>query len=236
MKITAKWLVLALFLAGCAAGAVQQAPGRAFRGEVWTWDKETNTVTLLQGTQLVRVQVTPEQLIGLQPHQVATVRGELAPPAEIPVVLVPAPPMVAVPTGPMDQTEVMGTVAAVDPNGRISVSSPRGRVDAWVAAGAAERFPPGSQARVRMTVQRLAMVAATPPAAGAPAPGSEPAAMAGGEPGDYSTITGRILRIDPTGVIAVESPRGPIDVLVPDGARYQVGENVQVRTSVHPAQ
>lgn len=236
MKKTAMWLALAVTLAGCAAGTVQQAPGRAFTGEVWTWDQENNTVTLRQGTELVRVKVTPDQLIGLRPSQVATVRGELAPPAEIPVVLVPAPPMIAVPSGPVDQTEVMGRVAALDPNGRISVRSSRGLVDAWVATGAAERFPPGSPVRVRTTVQRLAMVAASAaPAAGAASPPSEPAALAG-EPGDYSTITGRVLRVEPTGVIAVESPRGPINLMVPDSSRYRVGDSVQVRTSVQRAQ
>lgn len=236
MKKSVTWLALAVFLAGCAVGTVQQPPGRAFTGEVWVWDKATNTVTLRQGMEFIRVQVTPDQLVGLEPHQIATVRGELAPPAEIPMVIVLTPPMAAVPSGPVDQTEVTGTVAALDPNGRISVNSSRGRLDAWVAAGAGERFPAGSPVRLRMTVQRLAMV----PASGAPAPGSaspasEPAALAS-EPGDYSTITGRILRVDPMGVIAVESPRGPLDVLVPDSSRYQVGESVQVRTSLHRAE
>jgi len=236
MKTTAKWLALVVFVAGCAAGTVQQAPGQAFTGEVWVWDKATNVVTLRQGTQFVRVQVTPDQLVGLQPHQIATVRGELAPPAEIPVVMVPAPPMVAVASGPADQTEVTGTVAAIDPNGRISVNSPRGRVDAWVAAAAADRFPTGSTVRLRTTVQRLAMVAASAaPAAGSASPASEPAAMAG-EPGDYATITGQVLRVEPTGIIAVNSPRGPIDVLVPDSSRYRVGDSVEIRTAVQRAQ
>jgi hypothetical protein len=235
MKTAARWLVLALLLAGCAAGTAQQAPGRAFTGEVWAWDKELNTVTMRQGTQFFRVQVTPDQLIGLEPQRVATVRGELAPPPETPVTVVPGPPMVAVPSGPVDEAEVMGTVSGLDPDGRIAVDTPRGRVGAWVAPGAAERFPPGSQARVRMAVQRLALVAASAPAPGAASPGSEPAAMTG-EPGDYATVTGRVLRVDASGLLTVETPRGPIVVLVPDTARYAVGESVRVRTSVHAAQ
>jgi len=235
LLLCAMWLALAVVLAGCAVETVQQAPGRAFTGEVWTWDRENNTVTLWQGTELVRVKVTPEQLVGLQPRQVTTVRGELAPPAEIPVVLVPAPPMVAVPSGPVDQTEVTGTVAAVDPNGRISVSSSRGRVDVWVGAGVADRLPMGSSVRLRTTVQRFAMVAASGAPLASASPASEPATLAGA-PGDHATITGRVLRVEPAGIIAVESPRGPIDVLVPDSSRYRVGDRVEVRTSVQRAQ
>lgn len=235
LKKTAMGLALAVVLAGCAVETVQLASGRAFTGEVWTWDRENNTVTLRQGTKLVRVKVTPEQLVGLQPRQVATVRGEVAPPAEIPVAIVPTPPVVAMPTGPVDQTDVTGTVTAIDPNGRISVSSPRGRVDVWVGAGAVDRLPTGSSVRLRTTVQRFAMVAASGAPLASASPASEPAPMAG-EPGDYAAITGRVLRVEPAGIIAVESPRGPIDVLVGDSSRYRVGDRVEVRTSVQRAQ
>src|SRR4051812_16013146 len=56
------------------------AAGPAYTGEVWTWDEQDSTVTLRRGAENIRVKVTPDQLRGLELHQKATVRGELAPP------------------------------------------------------------------------------------------------------------------------------------------------------------
>src|SRR5689334_2643067 len=107
-------------LAGCATGAPAraQAPGNAFTGEVWTWDERESTVTLRRGTQDIRVKTTPDQIRGLQLHQTATIRGELAPPAALPVTVTPTVAMTAVPRGQAEQQTVTGTVTAVDPSGR----------------------------------------------------------------------------------------------------------------------
>src|SRR5260370_5811913 len=75
-------------LAGCASrtapaaqASAAQAPADTFTGEVWTWDERENTVTLRQGSQTFRVNTTPEPMRGLQLHQIATSRGQVAPPA-----------------------------------------------------------------------------------------------------------------------------------------------------------
>ena len=79
------WLALVslalLPLTGCASRttATAQAPGDTFTGEVWTWDERENTVTLRRGAEQIRVKTTPEQIRGLQLHQTATIRGQIAP-------------------------------------------------------------------------------------------------------------------------------------------------------------
>jgi hypothetical protein len=37
------------------------------------------------------------------------------------------------------------------------------------------------------------------------------------------------------GRLSVESPRGPVDLWLPDVSRYRVDDMVQVRTSLHSA-
>ena len=64
---------------------------------------------------------------------------------------------------------------------------------------------------------------------------ASPAGSARTEPGDYAVVIGRVLAVDPSGRLTVESARGPITVRVPDVRRYKVGDTVEVRTSVHPA-
>jgi hypothetical protein len=212
------------------------AAATAYQGEVWTWDEPTSTVTLRQGGQTFRVKVTPEQLRTLRLHEFATVRGELAPPAEIERIMSQAQPMRPVPRGPVDQSDVTGTVAAVDASGLVSVDTPRGRATVWAAPGAESRFRPGETVRLRTTVQAVDMVPETAAAAGgrpAPAP-AEPAASGPSEPGDYSVITGRVTAVNPQGTVTVESPRGPVTIALPDAARYQPGMPVQVHTAVHP--
>src|SRR2546421_686420 len=133
-------------LAGCAsrtAPAVAQAPADTFTGEVWTWDERENTVTLRQGSQTFRVKTTPEQMRGLQLHQIATIRGQVAPPAELPRTMTAAVPMTAVPRGPVDQQTVAGEGTAVDPNGRLSIDSEPRPLPLWAAAGASGRVGAG---------------------------------------------------------------------------------------------
>src|SRR5262245_38581691 len=94
-------------LVGCYSQTTSQAPQTAaqaqgvqsFTGEVWTWDTRENTVTLRQGAQEIRIKTTPDQLKGLQHHQITTIRGQLAPPADIVTTITPAAPMTAVPRG-----------------------------------------------------------------------------------------------------------------------------------------
>src|SRR5204863_10184003 len=102
------------------APAAAHAPADTYTGEVCTWDARETTVTLRQGSQTFRVKTTPDQMRGLQLHQIATIRGQVAPPAELPRTMTPAVPMTAVPRGPVDQQTVAGKVTAVDPNGRLS--------------------------------------------------------------------------------------------------------------------
>jgi len=219
-------------VATAPVGPVVVAPAPApavYRGEVWTWDPTTNVVTLLQGDQKVRVLVTPDQLEGLKQRDFVTLRGVPAGPASIEQVVVQSPPMRAVPTGMMDQTEITGTITAVDPGGKISIGTSRGPLDVWVATPVNPQLVPGSAVRVKTALQTVTFT----PITTAVAPGtSEPAALVAGEPGDHAVVTGRILAIEPTGRITMESPRGPIHIWVADASRYAIGQSVQARTSV----
>ncbi|HEV8585176.1 MAG TPA: hypothetical protein VGT02_09425 [Methylomirabilota bacterium] len=221
-------------LVGCATKTVSTtaAPGNTFTGEVWTWDEKENTVTLRRSGEIIRVKTTPDQIKGLQLHSNATIRGELAPPAEIPRVMTPAVPMTAVPKGPVDQQTVSGTVTAVDPTGRLSIDSERGPMHVWTAAGANQRFAVGDKVQVMIAVQGVDMV----PASSGSAPATpDPSASLTSQPGDSAVVTGRIMGVD-RGLIVVESPSGPIQVWVGESARYSPSQSVQVRTNVSKAQ
>jgi len=132
-------LALSVLVSGCASTRPQPA-GTAYTGEVWTWDEHESTVTLRRGTEDIRVKVTPDQIRGLELHQKATVRGELAPPMEIARVITPAMPVRAVPRGSVDQQTVNGVVTAADPRGRLSIQSDKGPLHVWAASGAEQRF------------------------------------------------------------------------------------------------
>ena len=239
---TKGWLALAslvlLPLAGCASRttAAAQAPGSppadTFTGEVWTWDERENTVTLRRGTQDVRVKTTPEQIRRLQLHQIATIRGQLAPPAELPSTVAPAVAMTPVPRGQTDQQTLSGTVTAVDPAGRLSIDSERGALHVWAATGANQRFATGDKVRVTMAVQPVDMVPASRSGASS---SSSPSASMSSQPGDSAVVTGRIMGVD-RGLLVVESPSGPIQVWVGESPRYGVSQTVQVRTNVAKAQ
>lgn len=225
--------VIAL-VAGCATASPTrtQAPGTVYSGEVWTWDERENIVTLRQGTQSIRVQVTPDQMIGLRLHQNATLRGQLAPPAEIAHVTSSTGPMAAVPRGSAEQVELRGSVTAAGADGRVSIDSPRGPVHVWVATGAEQRFAPGTSVRVITTVQPVDMV----PADRAPRSAPDPAASLSSQPGDYSVVTGRIIGVNPKGGLIVESPSGPLQLWVADSSKYRLSDSVQIRTSLQRAQ
>jgi hypothetical protein len=223
-------VAVSLIVTGCATQSTRPAAaGTAYTGEVWTWDEQESTVTLRRGTEDIRVKVTPDQIRGLELHQKATVRGELAPPMEIPRVLTPAMALRPVPRGPVDQQTVNGVVTAADPRGRLSVESDRGPLHVWAASGADQRFKPGAKVRVEMAVQPVDMIPA-----GAGAPTTDPAASPStpSQPGDHAIVTGRIMGIAKNGTLVVESPTGPVQVWVADSSKYRVEQPVQIRTSV----
>jgi hypothetical protein len=45
-------------------------------------------------------------------------------------------------------------------------------------------------------------------------------------------VTGRVTAVDPSGKIAVETDRGPVEVWIAAGSPYKVGDTVQVTKSV----
>lgn len=225
-------IIAAAVGAGCATTSATP-PGTAFTGEVWTWDEQTNTVTLRQGMRDTRVNLSPEQMAKLRHHQVQTVYGELAPPRELPLILVEGPSTV-VARGAADEMEVVGTIGAVDPAGRIVVNAPQGAIQVWRATDGVA-FAPGGPARVRMRVQPLDVVFIRPGQTVVATPAViDPAASPRTEHGDYAVIVGRVLAIDPSGRLTVDSSRGPVNVWVANPGRYKVNDTVEVRTSVHP--
>jgi hypothetical protein len=229
MRIISR-LLLAVAIAGCAtptATFAPPAPGTAYRGEVWNYDRQASTVTLRQGANIVRVKVTPEQIDRLELHQIATVYGEPAPPADIERVVLP--PGTLVPRGAPGQTDVTGTVTALDPAGIAAVDSPRGPLKVWTALQPVTPLKAGDEVRVRIRVQPLAVAPA------GTTRGAEPSLSVMAEPGEYAVLTGRIIGVDPSGRLTVESLRGPVTVLVTDPAQHRAGDWVEVRTSLHPA-
>jgi hypothetical protein len=229
------FVAAAVLAAGCATTTA--APGStAFTGEIWTWDEQDNTVTLRQAGRDIRVQVTPDQLIGLQLHSTKTIYGTLAPPKELPVILVEGPSTV-VPRGPADEVQLVGTVSVVDPAGKLVVNTPQGAIQIWRATNGMA-FAPGGNVRVHTRVQPMDVVLVQPGPAGvtasAPTPIS-PSASPRTEPGDYAIVMGRVVAVDPAGAITIESARGPVTVRVPNASRYKVNDTVEIRTSVHPA-
>lgn len=240
MKRFSTFLTISVFVAGvlavgCATTTAAPPGTTAFSGEVWTWDEQENTITLRQGARDFRVNVTPDQFIGLVLHSNRTIYGTLAPPKPLPTVLVNAPSTV-VPRGAADEMEAMGTIATVDPAGKLVVNTPQGALQVWRADGGVP-FAPGGNVRVRMRVQPLDVVLVQPgqTVASAPAPAMDPAASPRTEPGDYAVVMGPVLAVDPSGSLTVQSARGPVTVRVPNASRYKVGDTVEVRTSVHPA-
>ena len=240
MKGWSAFLIVFVFVAaaivtGSVTTTAAQPGTTAFTGEVWTWDEQENTVTLRQGLRDVRVRVSPDQFIGLQLHSNRTIYGTLAPPKDLPLVVLERPSTV-VPRGAADEMELVGAVAALDPAGKIVVNTPQGPVQVWRATNGVT-FTQGGNVRVRIRVQPMDVVLVGPgqTVAPAPAPVVTPAASPRTEPGDYAVVMGRVLAVDPSGMLTVESSRGAVTVRVPNAARYKVNDTVEVRTSVHPA-
>jgi len=220
-----------LLLAGCATTTAPAPGAQVYTGEVWTWDQPNNIVTLYKSGQIQRVKVSPAEMRTLRLHEQARVTGELAPPADL-LVVTNTGPVTFIPRGQAESMEVKGTVASVDPQGRMAVTSDRGPVHVWAASGADQRFTKGAPVSVKMTVQP---VDAKPVAAGQPAPATTPAASPTSEPGDHAVVTGRIIGVNPGGILVVESPTGPIQVLVADGGKYKVGDWVEIHSTVRTA-
>src|SRR5262249_48302171 len=172
----------------------------------------------------------PDQFRGLDLHSMRTVRGTLAGPAEVQNTLTPPVPLMV--SGEIDDMDVTGQVTSIDPAGKVLIATSRGPVEVWIAQPTASVVKAGDQVRVQMRVQ--AMVPA-PSGHGPASSAMDPAASPTTEPGEYAVIRGRLLGVDPSGRLTVESPRGPITVWVPDSGRYHAGNVVEVHTSVHPA-
>ena len=223
-------LTVVLILAGCASSAPPAAGTSAFTGEVWTWDEQSGIITLRQGGQNIRVKAAPDQFRGLDLHSTRTVYGVLAGPAEVQTVLTPPVPLMA--SGSADEMNVTGRATSLDPVGKVVIDTERGSVEVWVAQATSSVVRVGDQVLVKMRVQPMvpAPTGYTPPPTTL-----EPSASPTSEPGEYAVVRGRLLEVDPSGRLTIESPRGPITVWVPSSSRYQTGKTVEVRTSVHPA-
>ena len=221
----AVYAVLAVIMfAGCATAP---APGNVYRGEVWTWDERDSTVTLREGADTYRVQVTPDQVRRLRMHETVTVRGQRLGPKPIQQVVMPGPAVTMVPRGPAVASQTTGRIASLDPGGVVALDTPQGRLTVWVTQPDTARYSAGKDARVSMSVQAADIV---PQAAVGGGP--QPSASVANEPGDHAVVTGRVLSTDSRGLMTVESPRGPITVWVPDVTPYPVGSAVQVKTVV----
>jgi hypothetical protein len=230
-KAMSTFFVMAL-LAGCASQRVAQTgPGQDFRGEVWTWDQQRGTVTLLQGSQVVRVRVTPDQMRGLRMHETATVHGVSEGPVPLEQVLIPGPSRF-IGRGPAQDIDVTGTVASIDPRGVMTIDADGRRIPVWTARPGGSEFKVGDRVHARISVQPGTVV----PASGETVSGVAPAASVRTEPGDYAVFVAPVTAADPDGAITLDSPRGPIVLPMPSGAGQWAGRFAEVRSEAHPAQ
>jgi len=221
--------VLMVVLAFAVCATTTLATAADFRGEVWTWDEKEGWVTLRMGAQDVRILVADKsQLKFLQLHSIATIRGELAP-QTIETVMLPTPAGVFVPVGTPVEGSMRARVASVDPKGVIKLEGDRGASELWIAEQTAYRV--GDLVLVETTIRSAQFTRADQ------APALQPAAGISSEPGDYATVTGRILSRNSDGRLTVDSPRGPIQVWVApaDVDRFKVGDYVQVRSRIRVA-
>lgn len=225
----------AVVLAGCASSSSTSATGmQTFRGEVWTWDTADSTVTMqLDDGRRVRIQTSPDELRTLQLHQNTRVTGTLAPPKDLVVVLGPAGPYTTVARGQAETLALRGTVRSIEPSGQLVIDTERGPFRVWAAAGADRRFKVGQPVSVTGSIQPVDLVTAPANAVVAPAP-IDLSASPSSEPGDHAIVTGHVLGYD-RGLLIVESPTGPIQLITSGTATYKVGDAVQVRTTVRSA-
>jgi len=233
LVLTVLFVVGGALTASAQTTVVVPAPAPAkYTGEVWTWDSGRSIVTLYDAGRQFRVQVTPDQIARLNHHSIATVTGVLLGPEVIETVIVPAQPLVAQLAGPATTMELDGKIVSIDANGTALLDSSRGQMRVWLADSPASRFSAGNGVKMQVSVTPVRMVAvagggglASGPTVSAPTP----------VPGDQAVVVGRVLSISPTGVLSVDSPRGPISVWVSDAAKFKVGDFVQVQTIVQPA-
>jgi len=235
-------VVVAVVLAGCASSSSTSATGRqSFRGEVWTWDTEDSTVTMrLDDGRQVRIQTSPDEIRTLQLHQYTRVNGTLAPPKDLVVVLGPSGPYTTVAKGQAETLALRGTVRSIEPTGQLVIDTERGPFRVWAAAGANQRFKVGEPVALTGSIQPVDLVTApaTVPANAVIAPTPSPvdlSASPSSEPGDHAIVTGHVLGYDPRGLLIVESPTGPIQLITSGATTYRVGDAVQVRTTVRSA-
>jgi len=182
------------------------------------------------------VKTTPDQLVGLDLNRTARVQGVRVESGDLHV-LVPSGPTTPMPKGIAEVLELQGIVTTVDPAGRLTANTTQGPIRIITAAGADQRFQTSSPVMVRISVQPMDLVPA--PATGAAPPVPTPvgaSASPTSEPGDHAVSTGRVLSIKPAGVLIVESPGGPVQVIVANPMRYKAGEVVQVRTTARATQ
>ncbi len=222
--------ILAVALLAAGVTGAQTTPGRDYRGEVWTWDAQRGTVTLLQGSQAVRVRVTPDQLKGLRMHETTTVHGVADGPAPLEQVMTPGP-SAFVGRGPAQEVAVTGTVAAVDARGVITIDAGNRRVQVWTAQPGGSQFKVGDSVDARIRVQPGTVA----PASGAAPSGTTAPTSVRTQPGDYAVFVGSVTAEDAAGGITIDTPRGPITFPMPQGTRPPAGEIVEVSTEVRPA-
>ena len=242
MKRYALLMVVLAFASGCATavstdvqpavsdfGTKYETPKpNVYRGEIWTWDEKEGWVTLRQGGQDVRILVDdPRQLKSLQLHAMGTFTGTPAP-QTIDTVLVPAGPGVFVPVGTALEGTMNGRVVSVDPKGIVRFQGDRGVSELWIAEQST--YSVGDMVIVETTIRPVQFRAD-------PSPSVQPSAGISSGPGDYATITGRILSRNSDGRLTVDSPRGPIQVWVApaDVDRFKVGDYVQIRSRIRTA-
>ncbi|MBI1847615.1 MAG: hypothetical protein HY294_02445 [Candidatus Rokubacteria bacterium] len=228
MRLLISTLVAVTLLAGCASQTRVVAPGQKFQGEVWTWDEQRTTITLLQGAQAVRVRVTPDQMIGLRMHETRTVWGEADGPVPLARFLLPGP-TAFVARGSADRMDVVGNVVALDARGVITIDSGGRLVQVWSAEVGSSQFKAGDPVRARIIVQPGTVVPASAPVSPAPS------ASVSTEPGEYASVVGPVTAVDASGALTVTTPRGPILIALPPGGSRHAGEMVEVRSEVHPA-
>jgi hypothetical protein len=220
-----------LVAAAAVAGCVTPSPppreiayeGPRFTGEVVAWDESQSIVTLRTVDGQIRVRVHPDDLARLKPRATVTLTGELVLPADVTILPGQA---TFTPVGPEDLSQLTARIVAVDIQGKITVETERGPTDVWVTNATEYNF--GDPVQIRIVV-RNGKVEPTP---GEAVPAKAPERK-WTEPGDHAIVVGRVLSVDPRGVIVVDSPRGPIRVWVtPKSDRYLAGEFVEVRTRV----
>jgi len=226
------FLAISLLAGGFVTPASGQGPSAgltAYTGELWVWDEHTGVVTLRQsGGGMLRVQMRPEETRRLRHHEIATIYGVLAPPADIERVMIVTE---AVPAGTVEHVTAPATVRSVNSDGVMVVDSDHGPLTVLIAKPVDGRYGPGTRVRVETAVQAMKLV----PAGSAPSTATDVDTVAASprtEPGDLVMITGPVLSVEASGTMRIESPRGPIALWLPNTQRFRVGEFVRVRTFV----